>query len=105
MSSNAQLLREHADKLRAIADALDNDAAELEQRESVLIAVKIVTKGGGMTAKSYSYRHSSELPAGTMVVVPSTQRWQEPISYAVVQGPGQLDQDISWYDAIERVVA
>lgn len=101
------LLRAHANKLREIADSLDNKAAQVERegQTPALVSVKMVTREGGLSNKEYTYRHDTALERGVLVVVPTTQRWQPVPGYAIVQGPGQADNDRSWYDAIEQVIA
>lgn len=100
-------LRAHANTLRDVADALYIRAAKIEREDQTpaLVSVKMVTREGGLSNKEYTYRHDTALERGVLVVVPTTQRWQPVPGYAIVQGPGQADNDRSWYDAIEQVIA
>jgi hypothetical protein len=100
-------LRAYANRLREIADSLYIDAARLEKEQTpaILIEVKIIAKNGELSNKTYDYQFDQSLEPGQVVVVPSTQRWQAPVSYAtVIRSSGTTGAYVDGLEAIERVV-
>ena len=102
------VLRSKAAALRMIADDLDVQAnlLDLAHQDQELVEVKIITESGALTKGTYTYRHTSQLPVGTVVQVPG-QRWSHQPTYAVVQGKGfdcLPGAGIGRYIRIERVI-
>lgn len=67
------------------------------------VPVKLITRGGFLSVKTYTYTHTALLGAGTLVQVPS-QRWQRGESaFGVVQA-AEVDP-ASAAESIVRVVS
>jgi hypothetical protein len=106
--ARTEKLRKVSASLRETADALDREAEELEQPKEVLVAVKLLSNNSDhLTLKDYTYRADQQLVPGTIVVVPSTERWHPATLYGVVQGAAYTNpsRDTWGYEKIERVVA